>query len=136
MRDTYTCLHTHIIWTTWDRAPLIKDDREGDIYAVIQSECRDMKAFVKAIGGTENHVHVLVDVPPSVSIANLAKQMKAVSSLMVNTQFGPRGCFKWQGAYGAFAVSRNDVDTVTAYIRNQKEHHAMKTTIADLEWDS
>jgi putative transposase len=114
----------------------VREDREKDIYAIIMSECRAKKAFVKAIVGTEDHVHVLVDVPPAVSIASLVHQMKGVSSLMVNTQFGPRGCFKWQGAYGAFAVSRNDVDVVAAYIRNQKEHHAMKTMIADLEWDS
>jgi len=135
MRDTYTALYLHIIWHTWDNAPMIRPDREEAIYACIKNECGAMKVHVKAIGGTEDHVHLLVDIPPTVVVCDLAKQVKSVSSLMVNSQFGSRGVFKWQGAYAAFSVSRHDVDMITGYIQRQKHHHATKSVRADLEWD-
>jgi putative transposase len=135
MRDTYTVLHIHLTWSTWDHAPLISPQREAAIYACIKKECLEKKVFVKAIGGTPDHVHLLVDIPPALCVADLAKQVKAVSSLLVNTHLGPRGSFKWQGAYGAFAVSRWDVEMVAEYIHDQKQHHARKSTIADLEWE-
>jgi len=135
MRDTYTALYTHLIWGTWDRAPIVRPDREEAIYACIKNECAAMKVHVIAIGGTEDHVHLLVDVPPTILVCDLAKQVKAVSSLMVNSQFGPRGVFKWQGAYAAFSVSRHDVDRLTDYIQRQKHHHATKSVRADYEWD-
>jgi len=136
MIETYTSIHIHLIWSTWDRLPILTADVEPDIHGLIVNECHRLRAFVAAIGGTDDHVHLLVGMPPTVTIADLAKQVKGASSYVVNRNlFGDRA-FRWQGAYGAFSVSPPDVATVADYIRRQREHHATGRIIRSLEWHS
>ena len=59
MPHSYTHLYIHFVWATWDRAPIITPALEAPLYACITRECRDLKCVVIALGGTEDHVHVL-----------------------------------------------------------------------------
>ncbi len=86
-----------------------------------------------AINGTEDHVHVLVRFPSTLSIAQLVKEMKGASSHLVNHEIRPAASFKWQGGYGAFTVSKDEVPRLMAYIREQKRHHANRTVNPDVE---
>jgi REP-associated tyrosine transposase len=88
---------------------------------------------VIAIGGDVDHVHLLVRLPTTLAIAVLLQQVKGTSSHMVTHEIAPNTFFKWQGAYGAFTVSKDGVDLVAAYIRNQKVHHASKQLNQDWE---
>ena len=104
--------------------PVITAELEAAIYACIASKCRELRCDVRAIGGTADHVHTLVRVNSAVSAALLAQGMKGASSHLVNHVLDPAASFRWQGTYGAFSVSQNDLEQVAAYIRHQKEHHA------------
>ncbi len=77
-----------------------------------------------ALNGVADHVHLLVMMPSTVTIAELLKQVKGVSSNFANDQLFPHRRFKWEGGYGAFSVSRWDVEKIMGYIRKQKTHHA------------
>jgi REP element-mobilizing transposase RayT len=88
---------------------------------------------VVAINGIEDHVHLLVTLPTTVDIATVVKQAKGVSSHAANDSMQLPTPFKWQGSYGAFTVSRWDVDRVVAYIKRQKEHHAAGQLIPEFE---
>ena len=77
-----------------------------------------------AIGGIEDHVHLLVRLHTSVAVATLAKEVKGSTSHLVTHVITPNEAFKWQGAYGAFTVWKADVPVVKAYIERQREHHA------------
>jgi REP element-mobilizing transposase RayT len=85
------------------------------------------------INGMEDHVHALVRMKSTVSVAVLAKQMKGDSSHFINHVIVPEASFRWQSTYGAFSVSPDGVAAVERYIRNQKEHHAGGTITA--EWE-
>ena len=124
MPDSCTYVYVHFVWATWDRMPLITAKREVAIHACIAGKCREMKCDVGAIGGTEDHEHALIRVYSTVSVALLAQGMKGASSHLVNHSLDPAAFFRWQGTYGAFSVSQNDLEQVGAYIRHQKEHHA------------
>lgn len=124
MRTPYTQLYLHMIWATWDRLPLITLALEPKIYAAIAAECRKLKCEPLAIGGIENHVHLLTRFHTTVAVATLAKQVKGSSSHLVTHVLAPHDFFKWQGAYGAFTIRKSDVPKVKAYIHNQKQHHA------------
>jgi REP element-mobilizing transposase RayT len=87
------------------------------------------------IGGVEDHIHVLVQLPAPVSVSELMKQIKGASSHLVTHEVSGGGNFKWQGAYAAFSVSETDLPAVRAYIRNQKKHHAQRTLRTELEID-
>jgi hypothetical protein len=78
---------------------------------------------------TENHVHLLVQIHSTLNIADFVRQIKGTTSLWVNDQIRPDFQFKWQGAYGAFSVGRNEVTEIINYIKGQKRHHTENTLI-------
>ena len=73
-----------------------------------------------ALGGTQNHVHALIVLPPTVALAKAVQELKGNSSKWMN-EIG--GGFGWQRGYGAFSISESGKDAVVAYIRGQAEHH-------------
>ena len=134
MREPCAIIYIHLVWSTWDRQPLIRPDWEPRLYAAMKSECTGFGAIPVAVGGTDDHVHLLVDLPPTIAIADLVKQVKGASSHFVNHELSLARNFKWQGAYGAFSLRKSDAPTVSEYIARQKEHHRNNTWDPELEW--
>ena len=124
MRAPFTQLYVHCVWATWDRLPLVTEEIRARVYAAIAEKCRELKCVPLAIGGMEDHVHLLARLHTTVAVATLAKEVKGSSSHLVTHVITPNGFFKWQGAYGAFTVWKADVPVVKAYIENQRRHHA------------
>jgi len=124
MRAPYTQLYLHLVWATWDRLPLITEAIEPRLYAAIAQKCRDLKCVPLAIGGIADHVHLLVRLHTTVAVSTLAKEVKGSSSHLVTHEITPGEFFKWQGAYGAFTLRKEDVPGVQSYIERQKKHHA------------
>lgn len=81
-----------------------------------------MRVSLVAVGGIDDHVHLLVRTRSTLSVAALVKQLKGASSRLVTAETGAP--FRWQRGYGAFAVSGSGVDRVRAYILDQERHHA------------
>jgi REP element-mobilizing transposase RayT len=127
MKHNSLALYIHLVWSTWDRQPLITPDIERNIHRNLEAEARRMKCTVLAINGTEDHVHMLLSIPTTISLADLLKQLKGVSSHFVNETLKPPFQFKWQGSYGAYTVGERDTQRVIDYIKRQKQHHAAKT---------
>jgi putative transposase len=84
----------------------------------------ELRGIPIAIGGIEDHVHLLCSFDPTISIAYLVQQVKGSSSHLMTHEITGRESFKWQGAYGAFTVGRDSLEPVRDYILNQREHHA------------
>jgi putative transposase len=133
MRRNFTQLYVHLIWATWDRLPLITPNIKEQIYNVISYECKQLGCSVVAIGGTEDHVHLLTGFPANVAISELVKQIKGSSSHCVMNQIQPNEFFKWQGSYAAFSVNHQDLNEIAAYIQNQTTHHQNQTLIPNWE---
>jgi len=133
LRESKTYLYVHVVWATWDRSPLLLGEVKNIAYQCIERECQKMKARVIAIGGVEDHMHLLVDMPPTLPIASLMKQVKGSSAHFVHNRPGGGAFFKWQGAYAAYSVSYRDVPHVIAYIQNQEHHHRNRSEVADME---
>lgn len=133
MREPFTKLYVHVVWATWDRRPLITQEVEAIVYPTLQAEARKAGGEALAIGGVEDHVHVLLRLPTTIAVAELVKRLKGVSSHVVTDRPNAPDFFKWQGAYGAFSVSRWDVRRVQAYVQRQPEHHTEGSLSAALE---
>lgn len=133
MRAPFTKLYVHLVWATWNRRPLITADLETPLFSCIRAEAESSGCDVVAIGGVEDHIHLLVRVSTTVSVASLVQRLKGVSSHLVNRLADRPPFFKWQGGYGAFTVSAWDVRRVQLYIRGQKAHHRRETLSANLE---
>ena len=79
------------------------------------------------VNGVADHVHVFVGLKPSMSIADLVRDIKNNSSNYINAQKWVRGKFSWQEGYGAFSYAHSQIEDVYQYIANQEEHHRKKT---------
>ena len=115
MRGPYTKLHVHFAWATWDRLPLITARLKEPLMASIEAKCGELGATPLAIGLMPDHVHLLVRFPPALAIAVLAKEVKGASSHLMTHVVAAGEWFKWQGGYGAFTVSADDLPVVRAY---------------------
>jgi len=123
MSHSYQCVFLHIIWTTKRRAHVISDDIKERLYRYIGSLIakEDVELFV--IGGTENHVHMLVRTTGATSVADFVRVIKANSSTFVNRLGKDYFGFRWQTGYAVFSVGASMVRKVCEYIRNQEKHH-------------
>ena len=128
-----TQLYLHYVWATWDRLPLIVPDIEEQLYSVMAAKCRELGCIPLAIGGIDDHVHLLARLSPKIAVAQLVGAIKGASSHAVTHVIRPDHFFKWQGSYGAFTISQRSIDQVYGYIEHQKKHHAEKTVINALE---
>ena len=133
MKRNKLALFLHFVWATWDRQPLITSDIERRLFRNMESQAQGMGCIVLAINGMPDHVHMVLSLPTTITIADLVKQIKGVSSHFANETLQPRSKFKWQGSYGAFTVSRWDLDKIIAYVKRQKEHHEMNEIFQ--EWE-
>ena len=82
---------------------------------------RGLGGILVEIGGVSDHVHILVILKPTISLADFMRELKSCSSKWANEVGG--GKFEWQKGYGAFTVGKSQVPNVRRYIRNQEEHH-------------
>src|SRR5262249_8420028 len=74
--------------------------------------------------GMPDHVHLLVSMGRTWSVADLVRDVKSNSCVWVHESIPDMLHFAWQVGYGAFSVSASQLSVVEKYVLNQKEHHA------------
>ena len=123
-------IYLHILWTTWDRLPLIEAGWQRELHEVIGAAFQKEHCRVIAINGVCDHVHCLIAIRSTTRLCDIIKTAKGTSAV-----FAGQRCqyFKWRPTYAAFSVSRWDVAQIQNYIRGQKRHHANGTLNDDLE---
>ena len=121
MSHTYTNLLTHVVFSTKERLPLITSEIKSELFAYIGGLVKELKGKPVIVNGMSDHVHLLVSLPPTVDVSEAMRFVKANSSKWISQKFGKP--FEWQKGYGAFSVSRSNVDQVVKYIQNQEQHH-------------
>src|SRR5882724_9593235 len=109
MSHSYAQNHIHLVFSTKHREKLLPRDFLPRLWA-----------YTAAIGGMEDHIHLLFRLPPTISLANAVTLVKSNSSKWIREQ-GKR--FAWQEGYGAFSVSSSNVAAVIRYIDTQEVHH-------------
>jgi REP element-mobilizing transposase RayT len=125
MPSTHLSLHYHIIFSTKSRRRTIAEPWRAELHAYIGGILRDIGAVARSIGGPSDHVHVLLGLKATHTLADAVRQMKRGSSVWVHQNGVEK--FAWQEGYGAFTVSPSQVSRVQRYIANQMEHHRKKT---------
>ena len=120
MSHTYAQNIIHVVFSTKERQRLIEKEFQPRIWSYIAGICKGADIFVHSVGGMDDHVHLLIQVPPVLSLANAVMTIKSNSSKWAN-ELGRE--FAWQQGYGAFGVSWSSVPKVIRYIENQERHH-------------
>jgi len=129
----YWKLYYHFIWGTKNRSPLIGPAFESELYHAIAAKAKNLDGFVHALGGTEEHVHLAISIPPKVAPAKFIGDVKGNSSHYVNHVIKPDFEFYWQDEYGVLSFGEKNLSAIVKYIHNQKQHHAEGTIIAAME---
>jgi putative transposase len=122
-RSPYTELYLHLVWSTYDRLPLITPELQPRLYASLAHHSAALGAKVEAIGGICDHVHLLVRFPTTISIAEFVGKVKGATSHFVTHVLRSPEPFKWQGGYGAFTVSKRNLGAVRDYVLDQEARH-------------
>jgi putative transposase len=126
MSQTYLSLHAHIIFHTSDNRQIIREEWRNELHAFIGGCLSTARCVPEAIGGTDDHVHILVGFRATHCLAGIVKDVKVASSKWVHQQLGQQ-LFGWQGGYCAISVSPSQIERVKRYIANQVEHHRTKS---------
>ncbi|MBD2429756.1 MULTISPECIES: IS200/IS605 family transposase [Fischerella] len=125
----------HLVWATESRSPLITPERESQVYGYIIGKADAIDCIIHAIGGVEDHIHLIASIPPKISIAGFVKQIKGSSAYHLNHTPSTSGIgFSWQHGYGVLTLGSKQLETAKAYVLNQKTHHLNRTTIHALEF--
>ena len=130
MANTFCSLNVHIVFSTRGRRAMIRERYRDELYKYIFGVIKNKNGQGLAIGGVDDHIHILVSYRPTVAVANLTRDIKANSSRWLREKI-PR--FAWQEGYGAFSVSKSQIATVRRYIENQVEHHRKCSFIDELK---
>ena len=127
MAQTLVSLLVHIVFSTKNRANLITPDIEPDLYKYISGTLRKMESPCLKIGGTANHLHLLISQSKNIALAFLLEELKKSSSKWIKQQDASFRVFKWQDGYGAFTIGQSNVATLKRYIELQKTHHRRRS---------
>jgi putative transposase len=124
MPQSLVQIYVHIVFSTKDRMPFLKDTvfRER-VHAYLAGICNKQDCPAMIVGGVADHVHLLCRLGKQIEVSSLIRDIKRGSSSWVKEEEPTRIAFYWQSGYGAFSVSPSHVDALKNYIRDQEEHH-------------
>lgn len=121
-------VYIHLVWTTKDRLPLLfTPEIRIKVWKHIKQNADEKGIFIDSINGFAEHCHCLLSLSSNQTIEKVAQLIKGESSFWINKEKLINDRFGWQDEYFAVSVSESMVDKVRNYIRNQENHHKMKT---------
>ncbi len=124
MSHAYARNYIHLIFGTRESRKLIKPAIDIELRKVLKVIAVQYGIDVIEIGAAEDHVHLLVCLPPKIGVATAVRAFKADSAKQVNEA---GHFFAWQEGYAAFSVSASNLESVANYIREQAEYHRSRT---------
>jgi putative transposase len=120
MSHSYAQNHIHLVFSTKNRETLLARNFLPRLWAYTAAVCKNHDLLTFAVGGMEDHIHLLFRLPPTITLASAVALVKSNSSKWMREQ-GKN--FAWQQGYGAFGVSSSNIPAVIKYIDNQEAHH-------------
>jgi len=122
MSHTYCSSLYHCVFSTKERRKTIVPDIQPRFWAYMGGIAREHQMKALGIGGMEDHAHILLSLPSSISIAAAMREIKSASSFWMHNTCA-KVDFEWQEGYGAFSIGWTQVSATLAYIARQGEHH-------------
>jgi len=127
MPQSLANIYVHLIFSTKDRFPFLKDDVRDELHAYMATVLANLKCPAVLINSVEDHVHILFNMSRTVALATAVEEVKKTSSKWIKTKSAMLAKFSWQAGYGGFSVSESNVGKVANYIQGQEEHHRVKS---------
>jgi putative transposase len=133
-RRAYSEINLHLVWHVKDNQPALSDEIRAPLYRYLRGRAlQQTGVFWHDVGGTNDHVHIAVSVPPTLMPSELIGELKGASAHYINHEIANRKILEWQTGYGVVSFGTKDLPWVLEYVRNQPKHHADGTTFERLE---
>lgn len=123
MSQSLSKIFVHIVFHVKNNRIKIRSQEEKELYAYMGAIISDNDSVPIIINGMPDHIHLLCIMSKKITLAKLVEEIKKHSSRWIKTKHDHYKYFRWQGAYGAFSVTPEDVPIKKKYIERQKEHH-------------
>lgn len=123
MPQSLVKIYVHLIFSTKNRQNIFREEDLADVHAYIARSFNNAGSPAIAVGGTQDHVHVLFMASRTTALAKTIECIKRGTSKWLKTKAPCYAHFAWQEGYGAFSVSCSRVNAVRRYIQNQEKHH-------------
>jgi REP element-mobilizing transposase RayT len=115
--------YLHIVFATKHREKLIYPPYEDQLYAYLGMICKNQDCPVLAVGGYQDHIHILCRLSKNIALSDLIRELKTNSSKWMKARGDALQNFRWQNGFGAFSIDYRGVDPVIQYIKHQHQHH-------------
>lgn len=125
--STYTQILYHVVFATKDRRPALSDSRREELFKYVSGVIKNNDCRPVWIDGVRDHVHVLLSLHPTVTLAGLVKDIKVASSVWIKQKSVFPNFEAWQEGYGGFTYSVRDQPELIQYLKGQQEHHRRVT---------
>jgi len=133
-RNAYSEINLHITWHVKGDAPVLVDDIEHQFQRFLRKRAmQEVGVFWHGVGGTDDHVHLVVSVPPTLLISEWIGRLKGASSHHINHAIANRKILEWQAGYGVVSFGTKNLPWLLRYVRDQRQHHARGTVHERLE---
>lgn len=123
MANTYIKIYLHLIFAVKHRNSLINPFWQNRLYDYISGIIKNKGSYPIKIGGTDDHIHLLISYSPETPLPDLVRDIKSMSSRFINEAHLSPFRFEWQKGYACFSYSQSQIEHVSKYIINQYEHH-------------
>jgi len=127
MAQSYCNLIYHIVFSTKDRQPWLRDDVRARTYEYLGGAVRKEGGVALVVNGTADHVHIMARLRQDKAVADVLRDIKSNSSGWIHTTFAHLQEFRWQAGYGASTVSASHIEKVRHYIQKQEDHHKKRS---------
>ena len=128
-----TRLLHHIVFATKHRKPTINNEHKRELYAYIFGIITNHKCFLIRMNGIEDHLHILIDLHPTIALSSIVKDIKQSSSLWLKSNSDFPDFNGWNEGYYAVTLSPDNIESCKTYIINQERHHASLNLIEEVQ---
>ena len=123
----------HIVFATKNRQNTIDPVHKRELYSYIYGILKNKNCFLIRMNGISDHIHMLVDIHPSISLSDLVKEVKQSSSLWLRDNPNFPKFDMWGEGYFAESIGNEGVESCKQYILNQEEHHGKISLVDELK---
>ena len=123
----------HCVWGTKNRVPFLTEKIKKEVIDHIRSNAKDKGIYIDSLNGGNEHIHCLLSLNPDQSLSQVIQLIKGESSFWINKNKLTRYKFEWAVEYFGVSVSESHLGIVREYIRNQEEHHKVKSWVEEYD---
>ena len=131
---SYVRVYIHYVFSTKNRAPYLSSKTTRfKLHKHIKDNAKEKSIWLDCVNGYQDHLHCMVSLGTTQTIANVAQLIKGESSFWINKNKLTTGKFSWQDDYWAVGVSESHMKEVRNYIHNQEERHKRLTFSEEID---